>query len=343
MIYYISTAEHEYALGKYLHYYASDIKEQIRIIPYERLFQIDLLQRGVFIFTDFDRLTDAVLNKVSNYCDWLIESSITTLNHPKYSLMRFALLDCLYKKNINDFAVWRLSDWQSVSRFPVFIRHEKGHDDLLSDLLETPQALAETVDMLVKQEEYCDDIIIVEFYNKPLDDNKYRKYSVYKVGDTFYAQHCFSSENWFIKFPGQKMSNREKSETRDFVKKNPHKEKLKEIFQIAKIDYGRIDYCIVDNKIQVFEINTNPTVISDLPPSITKQPTTLNLAPYVAMHDNALSELMKDCSSDILQIPETLQDKDKRKVTVDQVHQNVIKKIHIYYLNRYRKRRSAMD
>jgi len=151
MIYYICTAEHEYALGKYLHYYASDIKEQIRIIPYVHLFRIDFLQRGVYIFTDFDRLTDVELNKVNNYCDWLNDISITMLNHPKHSLMRFALLDCLYKQNINDFAVWRLSDWQSVSRFPVFIRHEKGHDDLLSDLLETPQALAETVDMLVKQ------------------------------------------------------------------------------------------------------------------------------------------------------------------------------------------------
>jgi len=337
MIYYICTAAHVYALGKYLHYYASDIKEQIRIIPYGHLFQMDLLQRGVYIFTDFDRLTDEGLYKASNYCNWLNDISITTLNHPKYSLMRFALLDCLYKQNINDFAVWRLSDWQSVSRFPVFIRHEKGHSGLLSDLLETPQALAETVDMLVKQKEYCDDIIIVEFYNKPLDDNKYRKYSVYKVGDTIYAQHCFSSENWFIKYPGRKMSNSEINETRDFVEKNPHKERLKEIFHIAKIDYGRIDYCIVDNKIQVFEINTNPMVISDSPPSITKRPAISNLAPYIAMHDNALSELMKDCSSDILQIPETLQDKNERKLTVDQVHQDVIKNVHTYFLNLNRK------
>jgi hypothetical protein len=44
-----------------------------------------------------------------------------------------------------------------------------------------------------------------------------------------------------------------------FVTSNPHAELLREIFRIAHIDFGRVDYGIVNGRIEVFEINTNPT------------------------------------------------------------------------------------
>ena len=33
---------------------------------------------------------------------------------------------------------------------------------------------------------------------------------------------------------------------------------LREIFDLAQIEYGRIDYGMLDGKVQCWEINTNP-------------------------------------------------------------------------------------
>ena len=36
---------------------------------------------------------------------------------------------------------------------------------------------------------------------------------------------------------------------------------IRKIFEHAHVDYGRIDYTVVDGKCQIFEINTNPTIL----------------------------------------------------------------------------------
>ena len=58
------------------------------------------------------------------------------------------------------------------------------------------------------------------------------------------------------------------------MEENPHQDALREIFGLAGIDYGRMDYGLLDGKVQVWEINTNPTIIgSRLRRSVERQPT----------------------------------------------------------------------
>ena len=52
------------------------------------------------------------------------------------------------------------------------------------------------------------------------------------------------------------------AEELDFLNANPHKKDLMAIFQMAGIDYGRIDYSLHKGRIQVWEINTNPSVLT---------------------------------------------------------------------------------
>jgi hypothetical protein len=49
-------------------------------------------------------------------------------------------------------------------------------------------------------------------------------------------------------------------EQEDYLRTNPHKSWLTETFNLSGIEYGRIDYSLMGNKPQVWEINTNPTV-----------------------------------------------------------------------------------
>jgi len=48
------------------------------------------------------------------------------------------------------------------------------------------------------------------------------------------------------------------------VATNPHVELLRPLFDAAAVDYGRIDYSLLGDRVQVWEINTNPTIL--LPP-----------------------------------------------------------------------------
>ena len=49
-------------------------------------------------------------------------------------------------------------------------------------------------------------------------------------------------------------------EEREYFDNHPHDAWLWEVFRIANIEFGRIDYGIVDGVPQVWEINTNPTL-----------------------------------------------------------------------------------
>jgi hypothetical protein len=46
-----------------------------------------------------------------------------------------------------------------------------------------------------------------------------------------------------------------------FVREFPHRARLGEVFELAGIDYGRVDYALRGERIQVWEINTNPVVV----------------------------------------------------------------------------------
>jgi hypothetical protein len=48
----------------------------------------------------------------------------------------------------------------------------------------------------------------------------------------------------------------------EYVETNPHEAEVREIFALARVDYGRIDYSFdADGRMQVWEINTNPTLV----------------------------------------------------------------------------------
>jgi len=64
-------------------------------------------------------------------------------------------------------------------------------------------------------------------------------------------------------------------EEHDYVFNNPHAIQLAEIFEIAGIDYGRIDYSIKDGRIQTWEINLNATIGRGVGPSGGKGPAEL--------------------------------------------------------------------
>jgi hypothetical protein len=51
------------------------------------------------------------------------------------------------------------------------------------------------------------------------------------------------------------------AEEADYLDANPHGDLLMRVFDMANIEYGRIDYTVIEGRVQIFEINCNPTII----------------------------------------------------------------------------------
>ncbi|KAA3451115.1 hypothetical protein C7I87_08500 [Mesorhizobium sp. SARCC-RB16n] len=215
----------------------------------------------------------------------LRQPGLLQLNHPGETLQRFDLLRTLYADGTNDFNVYRPEGLPGEIRFPVFLRDEAGATYKTPRLLRSPAELRNELSNLSALSFVRP--MVVEFGSKPYRDGCYRKYAAYRIGDHGYAQHCFASHDWFIKDPGRAMTGEHLSEHAAYVRDNPHAAELVPIFEKARISYGRIDYTVVDGRIQVFEINTNPTVLN-YPPTVFD---TYDSVPYANMHADALARL----------------------------------------------------
>lgn len=316
-IYYFSTAKHTYAFGIYASFYAKKPAEHLRMIPYVALQLVRAFEPGAFIFTDHDRLPEIYRQRLARLADRLAERGCQILNHPLHVLQRFALLRALHEAGLNDFNVHWLTDWREVRRFPVFIRRESGHDAPVTGLLADEAELRTEAERLLMDENRPDDLMIVEFGNARGEDGRYRKYSAYRVGSTIYPQHCFSSDDWWIKFGGADLTPEEKQEHIAYLRDNPHREQLERVFAVAGIEYGRVDYCVVEGRVQAFEINTNPTVIQGAAGGLA------DLSLYVRLHDDALMRLL-DGPSGSDAVPNPLFAGTRAEMTPEALHDKVM-------------------
>jgi hypothetical protein len=295
MIFYVCHRLHTYTQASFLLYYRKDMQNFFRLVPYEQAALLRSLSAGTVIWSDMDRLSEIESDTASELSlkMTLEQPLVVQLNHPRESLQRFDLLRKLFADGINNFQVHRPDALPNNIRYPVFLRDEAGAayktPRLLQGRRELDDGLAALPDMKFIRP------MVVEFGSKAGPDELYRKYAAYRVGDRTYAQHCFAKQDWFIKDPGRGIPAVTREQHLAYVRDNPHAPDLMPIFEKASIAYGRIDYTIVDGRVQVFEINTNPTVLSYPPTPFD----TIDSRPYADMHASALLALphARDLSS----------------------------------------------
>jgi len=235
---------------------------------------------GAYIFADLERLSPRELQKAAIAWHALSDAGagIRLLNHPGRSMRRYELLRTLHERGINHFNAYRLTEARWPTRYPVFLRREDEHSGAMSPLLRTRGELEAALDGLHRKGEVRDGLMIVEFCDTADADGIYRKYGAFVVGDRVFASGVQFSRHWVQK--RRDLSEPEMlREQRLYLEENPHEAALREIFRLAGIDYGRMDYGLLQGKIQVWEINTNP-IITRLPlrQSVERQPIYEHLA-----------------------------------------------------------------
>lgn len=261
MINYFVTKNHFYTILPFLKRWDNDADQFIRIVPYEKIDKINFVTNDIYLFSDLDRLDQATFNKAINLCDRISENvgEQFILNHPKRFLGRFALLKLLWKEGVNDYRVYPADALDPACRYPVFIRRANDHRGPLTPLIADENEYRHYLSRLTTMGVAMEELIAIEYCDTRHKDGTYRKYSAFRLGPVIIPGHVIFSDDWVAK-DNKKGPPRE--EAISYLRTNPHEIQLREIFDLAKLDYGRIDYSLNQGRIQVWEINTNPMLVA---------------------------------------------------------------------------------
>jgi hypothetical protein len=246
---------------------------------------------SIFAFTDLEILAPWEAELVGAVARRLADAPGTTiLNHPTRSLTRFELLRALNQTGVNSFGVDSIDRGVEPERWPVFTRDDRSHDDgSISELLHSPDELAHHLADLTEGSADLSHRTLVEYGGAPDDDGLFRKYAAVRLGDAIIPCHIFFGRHWMVKHSAVTDQATAREEL-DYIETNPHEQELRRAFEVAGIEYGRADYGVVDGRVEIWEINTNPYLIR---PEYTRQETrTEVLAAFSTRFNDALLRLL---------------------------------------------------
>jgi hypothetical protein len=260
MLYYVSLQDH---VTPYLSFRANvgEAIRDLRHLSYERLFRARRAPYGHYIFTDIDRLSHYEKEIVIVIADALraVDPAPRVLNDPRDVLDRYPLLKMLEREGVNRFTATRLDDGARPTVYPVFIRCEDSHHATDTDLLHSAAELEEAIEQLRRQGKVLKRRIAIGYCGQRDADGFFRKYSVHYIDGHLIPHHIVRGDQWQVRGRSELTKGEEhaRAET-EFARENPHRELLAKVFRLAHIDFGRVDYGLVDGAVQVYEINTNP-------------------------------------------------------------------------------------
>lgn len=255
MIYILTTSAHNYT------HKASACGDLVRLVSYDRLFAAKAVKAGTWIFTDLDRLGFWELELAARIYRILSDAGLRVLNNPALACKRFSLLRRLKLAGLNSFSVWRVGEGEQPDRYPVFLRNQSAHRGVLSDLIHDKEALDAEIDRYTRQGYPASDLMVVEYCAQPSDSGIFRKLAAYRVGDRIVSTLAAHERHWVSKYGTQGIAGQDLyDEEYRIVQENPYADALMQAFELGDIEYGRVDFGLVDGRVEVYEINTNPTV-----------------------------------------------------------------------------------
>ncbi len=266
----------EYLFQQFLDLWGKPTAQHAQVLHYQDLPSLARFERGTHVFSGLDQLTPSMTRLVRELRAQLVAHGVPVLNDPDRTLHRFPLLETLAREGRNSFRAVRATGDFTNLRYPVFVRSAHTHDGALSGLLHSPRDVEAFIGRMVVYGRSLDELIVVEFCDTADATGHYRKYAAFAVGKRVIARSLEYGRNWVLKRAGTEYSREMALEEQQFVRTNPHEAQLAEIFALAGVEYGRIDYSVKDRRVQTWEINLNPTIGRGLRPSKGRVPAALN-------------------------------------------------------------------
>ena len=179
--------------------WGSPLRDHMRQITYPELFRTRSLPRGAWIFTALDALTDAELQMVELVQRGAREAGLPVFNPARQALHRYGLLRLLQESGRNDFRAHRADGPLDKLRFPVFVRVANEHDGSSTPLLHDGRALRRAMAYLWMRGLPRRQLLVVEFCDTAGADGLYRKYSIFRIGDSYVPRYLHIGRYWMTK------------------------------------------------------------------------------------------------------------------------------------------------
>lgn len=263
-IYYLYTRANPNPIRQYMALSGRALAGALLPVTYESFMHKKSFSPGLYIFSDIELLHAQLKQRVTDIHAALAEDPqrYRLFNHPARTLSRYPLLRTLRQQGLNTFNVYRATAELSEVTFPVFLRRTDDHRGPQTSILKDQDSLEKTLEQLARGGEDLQQWLVTEFCNVSDPSGIYRKYSSFIVGKTIVPRHLFLGSDWIQKRPGADLGPIQLEEELQFIRHNLFADQLIKIFEVARVDYGRIDFGIVDNRVQTWEINTNPMIIT---------------------------------------------------------------------------------
>ena len=261
MIHFVVNRAGAFLIDDFIELHAPSLAPHVTSLPYEDLPARTSLSSGTYVFTALDQLTVSGMRLVRELVAQLRDSSGSrVLNDPDRVLLRFELLSALHRAGLNSHGVAHATDPAPNVIFPVFVREESQHHGAITPLLRNRRELQRALGRSVLRGYRLSELLIVEYCEAGDASGRYHRYSAFIVGDRVICREFMVGDGWMLKSHGNAPTLAEVASEHAYVIGNEHEAQLAPIFALAGIEYGRIDYAVVDGRIETWEINTNPTI-----------------------------------------------------------------------------------
>lgn len=263
MIHFVTTHDHGYTVRHLINRLGRGV---CRHWTYEETFSTRWLPQGSWVFTDHERLSAYELALGARVAHHLEQGGARVLNHPARVARRFDLLTRLRAAGINQFAAWRAEAAPRPQRFPVFIRNEYDHETHDARLIQSQAALDAALSQMRHDGFSLVGKLVIEYAGEEVSPGVWQRLQTYRIGDTIIAHTNVVDFKWVVRdcedkerLQNHPCFDRFIEREQEFITQNLYTDVLRQAFDLAGIEYGRADFALVDNRPQVYEINTNPT------------------------------------------------------------------------------------
>jgi hypothetical protein len=263
VIFFVAPAEVIWGIKEYLQLAGPVVSRRFTPVSYDEIVARRRLSLGTYIFAAIDELTPTQREIAMRCCNELRGASpgLRLINHPAEVLLRYELLQKCFERKRNTFRARRALEFYRCRRFPVFVRPAREHLGSLTAILHNRGALIRALVATVAAGYRFRDLLVVEFCDTADQSGIYRCYSAMIVGDRIIPKTLIHNRRWVTKWQGRLLDIDKAREQAEYVEGDMHAAWLKETFALSGIGYGRIDYGVKDGVPQVWEINTNPTLV----------------------------------------------------------------------------------
>jgi hypothetical protein len=260
MLHYVATGTHLYTIRSVAPGFAAH-GMTLQTWAWADMLKAETLPCGLWVLTDFDRLPAWWIEVAAHRAGLLRAAGVPVLNDPRDFVHRAAFLRRMYRAGLNSFDCWCPALGEMPDRFPVFLRTILAHRGTLTDLLPDAAAAAAALQEARAAGHPVGNLVFIEYRAAADATGVFRKLAAYRVGDRIIPALSVNDRGWHAKYGTVgAASDAQYAAERAAIVASPHEDALRAAFEVAGATYGRADYAVVGGRVEVYEINTNPSI-----------------------------------------------------------------------------------